>query len=122
MFSASGTNTPIPGGAAAYHDQLGENVTWVKDWYNPATSYDANGEGTLDTIRLKGWFKTSTSHKNNASVKLEANDVLDLSQWKYFKEVKVEQKPEEVKEVKVDKDLESAISFNKDEGQISGLG
>lgn len=56
--------TPMP-----FHVQLGENVTWVNDWYS------------FDNANLKGWVKTNVNHKSG--VKLEPTDIIDLSKWKY---------------------------------------
>lgn len=131
MFSASGTNTPIPYNAnTPFHEQLGETVTWIRDWYSP--NLDLESDSTIDTVKLKGWFKTNINHKNDPSIKLSINDTLDIEKWKYLppvekkvvveaeeKKVEADEKVEE--ETELSKELLSAISMETDEGGIAGL-
>lgn len=122
MFSASGTNTPIPFNAnTPFHEQLGETVTWIRDWYSP--NLDLESETTIDTVKLKGWYKTNINHKNNPSIKLSVDDTLDLESWKYLPpiQVVVEEKPPTKEEKEAKDDLKTAISEETEEGGISGL-
>lgn len=125
MFSQSQSQTPIPAGN--YHEKLAETVTWVKDWYVPVLS--SNNENTMASLmRLMGWFKTNINHKGVVDLSINEKDVLDLSQWHYQQQPEGEQAPapvevEEDASTSVEKsELQNALSLDKDEGQISGLG
>ncbi|RLV92546.1 hypothetical protein JA1_003084 [Spathaspora sp. JA1] len=92
MFSKSGTNTPVPGGATAsnlhkiqYHEPLDETITWIKDWYCPNLSNDLSDDAINDSVRLKGWYKTNINHKNG-NVLYNPDDVLNLNDWKYYRD------------------------------------
>ncbi|KAK6456790.1 uncharacterized protein RJT20DRAFT_126846 [Scheffersomyces xylosifermentans] len=138
MFSQSGTNTPISSGfnAVQYHEQLGETVTWIKDWYTPNLSNTSSDDAIAESVKLKGWFKTNINHKNTASLNANPHDTLDLNEWKYYKDVPITdhsnrspssvsnfvKDEEESKGMVSNKELESAIKFSSEEGQISGLG
>lgn len=138
MFSQSGTNTPIPSNVnvVQYHEQLGETVTWVKDWYSPNLTSNSSEDGISDSVRLKGWFRTNMNHKNSSSLSYSHQDVLDLNQWRYHKtsihavestnsvsdSTGLVDTNEESQAKVSSKELESAIKFSAEEGLISGLG
>ena len=106
-------------------------MTWIRDWYSP--NLDLESDSTIDTVKLKGWFKTNINHKNDPSIKLSINDTLDIEKWKYLPPVEkkvvveAEEKKVEADEKKVEeetelsKELLSAISMETDEGGIAGL-
>lgn len=119
MFSQSQSQTPIPAGN--YHEKLADTVTWVNDWYVPALS--SNNETTMASLmRLKGWFKTNKQHKVINDLAIQDNEVLDLSQFPYLLVVEATEVLPEEEEPKEKLELQNALSLDKDEGQILGLG
>ncbi|KAK6200095.1 uncharacterized protein RJT21DRAFT_40256 [Scheffersomyces amazonensis] len=161
MFSNSGTSTPVLSNNTTtmqyninpHHEPLDDTVTWVKDWYSPALTTSAQDDGTslVESVKLKGWFKTNLNHKKPNRNNYNPNDILDLNQWKYYKGVPItdhsrkssivdiidgnsNDSDEEYSNRNINKignlgeessstaELAAAISFKNDEGQISGLG
>lgn len=122
MFSHSQSQTPIPAGN--YHEKLAETVTWVKDWYVPVLL--SNNENNMaNSMRLMGWFKTNMSHKQVTDLTINDNDVLDLNQFPYQQSETVAEKVETGEDTTLGLDkleLHNALSLDKDEGQILGLG
>lgn len=86
----------------------------------------SNNENNMaNSMRLMGWFKTNMSHKQVTHLTINDNDVLDLSQFPYQKSDQVVEKieVEEATSLGLDKlELQNALSLDKDEGQILGLG
>ncbi|CUM63914.1 uncharacterized protein PRCAT00001502001 [Priceomyces carsonii] len=126
MFNRSATTTPGP--SKGKHELSNGSFTWVKDWYSPDSNESTN-ESIPSTVKLKGWLKVNREEKSTNSVRINNDDTLNLLDWKYYTEVPTEEN--EVKVEETDKneagdssksELVNAISMNKEEGQISGLG
>lgn len=95
MISRSASETPAirAGSFTPGPNHMNTSITWVKDWYSPDvnnTSFQNNG-GSFEpqSIKLKGWHKTSVDSNNNPAVKFDSADTLDLNNWKYYKEVAI---------------------------------
>ncbi|KAK7679501.1 hypothetical protein QCA50_017402 [Cerrena zonata] len=75
-------STPVGPGRPPQTHHTVQSVTWVNDWYNPTEDF---GSVDFANIKLKGWYRDDSIPKKDNS--FNPNDVLDLAQWKYYKEV-----------------------------------
>lgn len=117
-MSPSAIRSPQLGGDA------GETTTtWVRDWIYPMGQSNP-------AVRLMGWFTAQAPLNREDSIIMDPKDILDLSNYENKLELPIsapqdtdQPVPEPTQEqIEQNKDLGQAISFNKDEGQISGLG
>ncbi|CUM53171.1 uncharacterized protein AC631_04876 [Debaryomyces fabryi] len=135
MISRSASETPaIRGGSfTPGPSHMNSSITWVKDWYIPEitnTSFQNNG-GSFEpqSIKLKGWHRTSVDSNNNPAVKFDSDDTLDLNNWKYYKVVAITNHSEDEGvaensngegDIASKDELSSALSIkNKDEEIVS---
>ncbi|CAI5756673.1 unnamed protein product [Candida verbasci] len=69
------------------HEQLNDSITWVKDWHSPFIKHQRILEQD-SPIKIKSWYKTNINHKNLSDNNL--NYFLDLTKFKYFKNVDID--------------------------------
>lgn len=135
MISRSTSETPgiRAGSFTPGPSHMNSSVTWVKDWYTPEISsmlFQNNG-ASFESVKLKGWYKTSVNINNSPAVKFDSDDVLDLKNWKYHKEAAKPEHSEEdvaVNDVKENgsssttkDELSSALSIKNKEEEIVSL-
>lgn len=94
---------------------IAEIVTWVK-------GYKASLDESATDLKLKSWYKTSTSQTNEPVTKVGA-DVIDFDNFKYLVETSEEPDEEEEKPAPgtENSELKLALSIEKKDDQISSL-
>lgn len=126
-MSISTTGTSVPGQNVVSGEATGAAVAlWKLGCIYPRTL----GELRNDGFRVMGWFKSPKHHNTDDGVQMSPSDILDLTKYEYqIKTLEVVNEAAETSmatPTKEEKDesteLSLALSFNKDEGQISGLG